>query len=359
MNLKLFFVFLSLSWTLTSSATRPDSINNNLQDYQYLTQFTEANLATFPYIYKMYGKEYRKHKKTVIKNLLKGQDIETATCDYVFWFFSQFDTHFIVDRHKFWQEYDRKVHTKYKEKMEYNPQPLACMVDSDTYLVRVPSCSGQNPTFAWVDSVAQVFKKKNYPYLILDIRGNTGGNDAIWEPFFEILADHKPTKSWKVLFRSSPANIDVLMKQGNINLAEKAKKSKSQFMPLTEEDDDEDMTFLSSNLTKVAILVDGKTASSGETLARFTKDYCNRGKIYGQDNTNGANLSGNVTPFKLPHSGITCYYPLCVDEDFALQIKTKELGIKPDIKIPIPLPTTLKDNVDTWVIWVSQHIKTN
>ena len=359
MNLKLFFVFLSLSWTLTSSATRPDSINKNLQDYQYLTQFTETNLATFPYINKMYGKEYRKHKKTIRKHLLKGQDIETATCDYVFWFFSQFDTHFIVDRHKFWQEYDRKVHTKYKEKMEYNPQPLACMVDSDTYLVRVPSCGGQNPTFAWVDSVAQVFKMRNCPYLILDIRGNTGGNDAIWEPFFEVLADHKPDKAWKVLFRSSPANRDVLMKQGNMNLAEKAKKSKSQFVPLTEEDDDEEMTFLSSKLTKVAILVDSKTASSGETLVRFTKDYCNRGKIYGQDNTSGANLSGNVTPFKLPHSGITCYYPLCVDEDFALQIKNKELGIKPDVKILIPLPTALKDNVDTWVIWVSKHIKTN
>ena len=115
MNLKLFFVFLSLSWTLTSSATHPDSINNNLQDYQYLTQFTETNLATFPYINKMYGKEYRKHKKTIRKHLLKGQDIETATCDYVFWFFSQFDTHFIVDRHKFWQEYDRKIHTNYKD----------------------------------------------------------------------------------------------------------------------------------------------------------------------------------------------------------------------------------------------------
>ena len=359
MNLKSFFVFLALYWILPSSATCPDSINHNLQDYQYLTQFTEANLATFPYINEMYGKEYRKHKKAIRKHLLKGQDIETATCDYVFWFFSQFDTHFIVDRHKFWQEYDRKVHTQYKEKMEYDPQPLACRVDSDTYLVRIPSCAGQNPTFAWVDSVAQAFKKINCPYLILDIRGNTGGNDAIWEPFFEILADHKPTKSWKVLFRCSPANIGVLMKQGDITLAEKAKISKSQFIPLNEEENDEEITFLPSKLIKVAILVDNRTASSGETLVRFTKDYCNRGKIYGQDNTSGANLSGNVTPFQLPHSGITCYYPTSVDEDFALQIKNRKPGIRPDVKIPIPLPDTLKDNVDTWVVWVARHLKTN
>jgi len=66
MNLKSFFVFLALYWILPSSATCPDSINHNLQDYQYLTQFTEANLATFPYINEMYGKEYRKHKKAVV-----------------------------------------------------------------------------------------------------------------------------------------------------------------------------------------------------------------------------------------------------------------------------------------------------
>lgn len=359
MNIKLFLAILSLCWSLSSFAIRPDSIKHNLKDFQYLTQFTEANLATYPYIKNIYGNEYSKLKKTIREHLIKGQDIETATCDYVFWFFSQFDTHFIVDRHRFWQEYDRRIHPAYSEKMEYGPQPLACMVDSDTYLVRIPSCSGQNPSFAWVDSVAQAFKRINCPYLILDIRGNTGGNDAIWEPFFEILADHKPNKPWNVLFRNSPMNVNVLIKQGNMSIAEKARKSESLFVPLSGENNDEDMTFLTSNLTKVAILVDSRTASSGETLARFTKDYCNRGKIYGQDNTSGANLSGNVTPFKLPYSGITCYYPMCVDADFALQIKAKELGIKPDVRIPIPLPRSLKDNIDTWVVWVTRHLKTN
>ena len=119
------------------------------------------------------------------------------------------------------------------------------------------------------------------------------------------------------------------------------------------------MPFIASHLKKAAILVDSRTASSGETLARFIKDYCHRGKIYGQDNTSGANLSGNITPFQLPHSGITCYYPVCVDEDFALVCKTKEIGIKPDIKIPLPLPASLKDNIDTWVVWVAKKLKSN
>ena len=85
MNLRLFLVSFALCCTSTSFAIHPDSINHHLKDYQYLTRFTEANLATYPYIHKMYGKEYSRLKKSIKRHLLEGQDIETATCDYVFW----------------------------------------------------------------------------------------------------------------------------------------------------------------------------------------------------------------------------------------------------------------------------------
>jgi len=51
MNLKLFFVFLSLSWTLTSSATRPDSINNTrVRDKKSLVKV--GNLVKNSYLYR-------------------------------------------------------------------------------------------------------------------------------------------------------------------------------------------------------------------------------------------------------------------------------------------------------------------
>lgn len=33
-------------------------------------------------------------------------------------------------------------------------------------------------------------------------------------------------------------------------------------------------------------------------------------------------------------------------------------GIAPDVRIPLPLPQTLTDNVDTWVRWVAEDMKT-
>lgn len=32
-------------------------------------------------------------------------------------------------------------------------------------------------------------------------------------------------------------------------------------------------------------------------------------------------------------------------------------GIAPDVRIPLPLPEELTDNVDTWVCWVADDLK--
>ena len=32
-------------------------------------------------------------------------------------------------------------------------------------------------------------------------------------------------------------------------------------------------------------------------------------------------------------------------------------GIAPDVRIELPLPKTLTDNVDEWVTWVAEHLE--
>lgn len=359
MKQRFFLSILTICWSLSVLAARPDSISRNIEDYNYLTQFTENNLATFPFVNSQYGKEYARMKRSIRRRLLKGQDMESATCDYVYWFFSQFDTHFIVASHRFWNEYDPKVHTPYSKKMDYAPKAIACKVDSITFLVRIPSCSGSNPTFAWVASVAHAFRESQCPHLIIDVRGNTGGSDAIWVPFFEILADSIPDRPWRVLFRNTKENVSVIGNRGMDELASRAVKSDADFIPLSNDEDDETSFEENGFITKVAVIVDSRTASSAETIVRFVKDYCHRGQIFGNENTSGANLTGNVAPFQLPHSGITCYYPVCVDETFAEHVKTRQLGIKPDVRIPLPLPASLTDQIDSWVEWVADYFNGN
>lgn len=353
--LKLVCAIVLLQWNVTSIAAMPDTIRNNISDFDYLTRYTEDNLATYPAIERMYGKEYARLKKRIRKRIKKGEDIETATCDYVFWFFSQFDTHFIVSSHKFWNEYDTRVHANYGRLIDYQPQPVAQTVDSLTYLIRVPSCEGVNPSFAWVDSVTAVFSKSGCRNLIIDIRGNTGGNDAIWNPLVNLLADHTPSKPWKILFRNTEQNREL--KKEMTDLVKRGSKDSRLFIPISDNEDEEQLPPSFNSPAKVAVVVDSRTASSAETFVRFIKDYCSRGIIYGHDNTSGANLSGNVAPFRLPHSGITCYYPTCVDATFPQHLEKRQLGIKPDVTIMIPLPPSLNDNVDSWVVWVADDLK--
>jgi len=33
------------------------------------------------------------------------------------------------------------------------------------------------------------------------------------------------------------------------------------------------------------------------------------------------------------------------------------IGIAPDVRIPLPLPARLTDNIDEWVIWVAQQLE--
>ena len=32
-------------------------------------------------------------------------------------------------------------------------------------------------------------------------------------------------------------------------------------------------------------------------------------------------------------------------------------GIAPDVRIPLPLPARLTDNIDEWVIWVAEQLE--
>ncbi len=355
-SIKYVIMIIALQLSVTSFAAEPDSIRYNIEDFNYLTQFTETNLTTYPYIIKYHSKEYEKLKKDVRKRITKGEVMETAACDYVFWFFSQFDTHFFVGCHQFWNKYDSKVHANYSSLMDYDPQPVCQAVDSTTFLVRVPSCTGKNPSFQWVDSAATAYKNSNCSNLIIDIRGNTGGDDGIWTPFINMLVDHKPAHPWNILFRNTKKNMKIIAERGMDDLAKRAKNTNSPFIPVNEGNEEDEEIPPVGNPVKMAVIVDSRTASSAETLVSFVRDYCSHGKIYGHDNTSGANKTGNVAEFKLPHSGVTCYYPTCVNDDFEQQAKTKQLGIAPDVRITIPLPSSLKGEIDSWTVWVAHDL---
>jgi hypothetical protein len=351
------------SIALATNMEMPDSIRRNLEDYDYLVNFVEMNYAPFSAIMeKGYEQEYRAMRKQHRQQVIKGEaGIEKAAIDYVFWFFSRFDRHIMVHANAFYRIEDT-LFPQDIEIIEVAPKAVSCKVDSCTWLIRVPSCDlgFEEQT----KNAFQQFVESDCENLIIDVRGNGGGSDAIWwNYYFADLYDH-PDKPYTVWFRNTPENLQyweqALEKSPTSEYTrkfiKKCKTSKKEFIKSFGRDGD--LGFQPTvRIHQAAVLTDWYTASAAESLVEFVKKYSDRAKVYGVRNTFGADKSGNIYLGTLPNSKIEFHYATTVHSDFYDNDFSGTPGIAPDIIIPLPYPKTLTDNIDEWVLWVAEDLK--
>ena len=108
---------------------------------------------------------------------------------------------------------------------------------------------------------------------------------------------------------------------------------------------------------RVAIVIDNNNASSAEQFIILAKLCSDRVKTYGKDNTLGAYDYSNLMRYDLPCSMITCMIPtsrtIGISEDNPGIDLT---GITPDVTIPIPYPSEITDNIDSWIHWIADDL---
>lgn len=340
-----------------------DSITRNRQDYAYLTAYTEANYAAFPAIMQAgYEADYLALKDSFGTKVSSGEwGIKQATCEYVYWFNAHFDAHFYVDEHLFWQVYKRRDTPDYKHLMNYAPQAVSQRVNRKTWLLRIPSCAGQNPTNEWVAQAVETFLQSGCKHLIIDLRGNSGGSDMIWIPLLPLLIDHQATMPETYWFRNTHANrYHPAMQDGLLAIISDHDNPAPSFLQVGADDDDEDEAIPAHDTRiHISFIIDRKTASSAETILRVAQHYTDRERyaIYGKENSAGAAETGNLFPFHLPNSRIQVFYPTTVSSVFLRDGQQNgAAGIAPDVRIELPYPDTLTDNVDSWVLYLSQPL---
>ena len=350
-------IILAIAASFSIAAT-PDSLKKDLEDYDYLVSFVEQNYAPFDAIMqKGYKREYKALKKQLRKQLSKGEaNLEKAANEYVFWFFSQFDGHLLLETISFQLDYICKVIPRYDLLMNYAPKPVSCKVDSCTWLIRVPSCDEELLKHEWVRNAAQQYLESGCDNLIIDVRGNMGGLDGVWVPYYDMLYDH-PGKELVVWFRNTKDNLTVSEKYvPDADFVERCHSLKKKFVFWASMlNDPEQKPQLRPK--RAAILIDRLTCSAGESIVSYVKSKSNRAKVYGKENTLGAAETGNVNTTMLPNSKITLSYPTCVDASFYDKTFIGAAGLTPDIKIPLDYPKQLTDNIDDWVLWVAEDLK--
>ena len=351
------------SIAVTTNMDLLDSIKRNLEDYDYLVSFVEENYAPFSTIMeKGYEQEYRAMRKQHRQQVINGEaGIDKAAGDYIFWFYSRFDRHINVNTDAF----IKAVNTIFPmswEIIEYAPKAVSCQVDSCTWLIRVPSCDLS--FMEWTNNAFQQFVESSCENLIIDVRGNGGGLDLIWNNYFTALNDHtsKPTIVW---FRNTPENSnawerllnpDHPNKEGVQSFIKRCKSSNKEFVKWIVSTGDTGLQ-TTARINRAAVITDWYTASAAESLVGFVKKHSERAKVYGICNTNGCELTGDCVLGALPNSKIKFQYPTTVISGFYDNDFSGTPGIAPDIIIPLPYASTLTDNIDEWVLWVAEDLK--
>ena len=338
---------------------QPDSIRKAFETFDFAVDANEKNNAIFPVLMRNgFEEEYKAMKDSLLSQLMRGEmTSDEAVSRYVFWFYKNFDRHTQCSSPTFWNM-TKDVIVDYKKLIpKYAPEPVGCKVDDETYLLRLPSCMGDVPTYEWMLKKEEEFKQSGCKYLILDLRGNGGGSDHISMLFTWLMCEGKMEKDAKFYYMVSTENNRILKKYRHDDVMKEAL--------VTEEGNlinwwtvPKGSNERTSLVKRGAIIVDNKTASAAESPVRWIREYPkSRVKVYGRERTNGCDQTGNINKFHLPHSNITLVCPMTVDDIFEELCKEKNPGHKPDVIIPLPYPEELTDNIDPWVLWVAKKMK--
>lgn len=342
--------------TLRAQDNKCDSI-----DFCTAVQKVEANYAGFPTKVNNSTKRDYDNLKAKLYNSVINQERHgyDAAAEYAAWFN---DRHLAVGALS--QKY-MKPGISY-DSMHYEPKFVARAIDDNTFLIRIPSFNYDENNLQLIKNAVSEYKESGNEYLIIDIRGNSGGLDYTYTPLYELIYD-KPFYLKGVEFRCSP-DISNLLREvyksqnGNpswaLELADSIDKGNHDFIPIPKSKDPTTLDSVCSLPKKVAVIIDNNVASAAEQFLILAKACSNRVTIYGKDNTLGAIDYSNLMPFDLPCSSISCYIPTSRTIGIGSNNSGIDgIGLAPDIRITLPYPTELSDNIDSWIYWVKGQLE--
>jgi len=359
-----YFIFCMIVGLMSMAQSHELTIEQQLEDYDFAVKYIEDNYSGFSFwVVDSTRADYEATKARLRSDVERG---ERPGWDAVSAYFGWFnDLH--LSLHKYHPDEDgnltvwNKYHEKSKRRIlywklmeEYDPKPLACKVTDKTFLIRLPSCGG-DINGKWIKNSIKQFKKSHCENLIIDVRGNRGGNDGLFLPYRRLLYDHEALLA-KPAYRNTPQNLAYLKRVGWNPIVHKlaAENPDAEFLSLGY--DWIRYKKVDKSLRKAAMIIDNSVASSGESIVLMTRACSNRTTIYGRDNTVGCLDFANVAFIELPNSGISFQMPMS-REDGLPETSVDKNGIAPDVRIPLPLPARLTDNIDEWVIWVAEQLE--
>lgn len=338
-------------------------IQNNMECYEFGINEIEQNYAGFEFKvtdenraeYEQVKQDYR---DSIAQGLMYGPTGVAEMCCYMQ------DFHLGCSFRMWSNRFPMRWPTYSQDMLKYAPQPVAKQVDDETFLIRFPSCQGDDAYVKWTWEAVEQYRQSGCTHLIVDIRGNGGGADWQYYPILKLLYG-QPGMTHGIMMRNSTANRERWRQfdpnsewiKTRIDSAE-AHAADPWFAIGDEYETHEEEHIDPRRPQQAAILIDRGVASSGEQLLLDVRSVAPDVRFYGRDNSLGCIDISNCTVVQLPHVPNKMQIPMSISRRVILGEELIDgRGIAPDVRMDLPLPDSLTDNIDVWVRWVADDLK--
>jgi len=246
-----------------------------------------------------------------------------------------------------------------------NTYSVALSLNDSTFYLRVPGFSTNTAN----DLVEKHWNEiTTRPNLIVDIRNNGGGQDNYYKRLAELIYTN-PYESKGVEWYSTKGIIEdwedaikkVHIKKGGEEwanvLLKKIKEKVGGFVihPFHEGDTKIERDTVYSYPKNVGIIINSGNASSAEQFLLTAKNS-SKVILFGNENTAGVLDYSNITPKELPSGKYKLWLPATRSRRLP-DHPIDNIGIAPDIHIPLEPTLQLFDRLDDWVYFVKNYLE--
>lgn len=339
------------------------TVKNNVECYEFGIKEIEQNYAGFEFKvtddnraeYEQIKQEYH---DSIAQGMMYGPVGVAEMCCYM-------QDYHLGCSFRMWSNRFPMHWPTYNQDMQvYAPKPVAQPIDDKTFLLRFPSCMGDDAYVKWTWDAVEQYRQSGCTHLIVDIRGNGGGSDWQYYPIMKILYS-QPGKTHGTMLRNSQDNRDRWGEFGPEDEWVKALQDSAAahadepwFALSPEFETHEEDNIDPRRPEKAAIIIDHSVASSGEQLLLDVRSVAPDVKFYGRDNSLGCIDISNCVVVELPHYPNRMQIPTTAScRLFSDEKLIDGYGIEPDVRMDLPLPDSLTDNIDEWVRWVADDLK--
>jgi len=246
-----------------------------------------------------------------------------------------------------------------------NTYPLAMYLGDSTFYLRIPGFSS---------NIANEFVEKNWneimsrPNLIIDIRNNGGGQDNYYQKLAELIYTNSyeskgvewySTKGIITDWKEAIKNGDIKegYEEDSKALVKEMEKNIGGFVlhPYRSHDGIVERDTVYQYPKTVGIIINGRNGSSAEQFLLAAKQS-SKVILFGNENTAGVLDYSNITPKELPSAKYKMWLPATRSRRLP-ENPIDNIGIAPDIIIPLEPQVQLYNRLDDWVYFVKNYLE--